>query len=168
MKIKLLDPEFNLKGGGAPVLESVDGMFTLTSTEEDVAENTYSHCTETVRFTEEWAKQNPDIFEILPEDAPELEPKPDSEAEPEAEPESNFKGVDETSSMKSFEAITERLNAVQKDIEFLKSIQSEELKGIADRYNYYQKDLFVLIDELKIVRNTLEWVLNIEESEDGE
>lgn len=162
MKIKLLDPEFNLKGGGAPVLESVDGMFTLTSTEEDVAENTYSHCAETVRFTEEWAKQNPDIFEILPEDAPDLEPKPGyegiDESEPESEPESNFKGVDETSFMKSFEVITERLDAVQKDIEFLKSIQSEELKGIADRY----------IDELGIVRNTLEWVLNIEESEDGE
>lgn len=152
MKIKLLDPEFNLEGNGAPVLESVDGMFTLTSTEEDVAENTYSHCAETVRFTEEWAKQNPDIFEIVPEDAPELEPKPDSESEP------DFKGIDETSSMKSFEGITERLNAVQKDIEFLKSIQSEELKGIAERY----------IDELEIVRNTLEWVLNIEESEDGE
>ena len=162
MKIKLLDPGFNLKGGGAPVLESVDGMFTLTSTEEDVAENTYSHCAETVRFTEEWAKQNPDIFEIVPEDAPDLEPKPDfkgiDESEPESEPESNCKGIDESSSMKSFEAITERLNAVQKDIEFLKSIQSEELKGIADRY----------IDELKIVRNTLEWVLNIEKSEDGE
>lgn len=166
MKIKLLDPGFNLEGNGAPVLESVDGMFTLTSTEEDVAENTYSHCAETVRFTEEWAKQNPDIFEIVPEDVSEpesdLEPTPDfkgtDESEPESEPESNFKGVDESSSMKSFEVITERLNAVQKDIEFLKSIQSEELKGIAERY----------IDELEIVRNTLEWVLNIEESEDGE
>src|SRR5690554_1761066 len=158
MKIKLLDPGFNLEGKGAPVLESVDGMFTLTSTEEDVAENTYSHCAETVRFTEEWAKQNPDIFEILPEDAPDLEPKPGYEGIDESEPESNCKGIDESSSMKSFEGITERLNAVQKDIEFLKSIQSEELKGIADRY----------IDELGIVRNTLEWVLNIEESEDGE
>jgi len=158
MKIKLLDPGFNLEGKGAPVLESVDGMFTLTSTEEDVAENTYSHCAETVRFTEEWAKQNPDIFEILPEDAPDLEPKPGYEGIDESEPESNCKGIDESSSMKSFEAIAERLNAVQKDIEFLKSIQSEELKGIADRY----------IDELKIVRNTLEWVLNIEKSEDGE
>ena len=158
MKIKLLDPGFNLEGKGAPVLESVDGMFTLTSTEEDVAENTYSHCAETVRFTEEWAKQNPDIFEILPEDAPDLEPKPGYEGIDESEPESNCKGIDESSSMKSFEGITERLNAVQKDIEFLKSIQSEELKGIADRY----------IDELKIVRNTLEWVLNIEKSEDGE
>lgn len=146
MKIKLLDPEFNSSGNGAPILESVDGMFTLTSTEEDVAENTYSHCAETVRFTEEWARQNPDIFEIVPEGAPELEPKPD------------FKGMDEDSSTKSFEAITERLNAVQKDIEFLESIQSEELKGIADRY----------INELKIVRNTLGWVLNIEELEDGE
>ena len=94
MKIKLLDPEFNLEGKGAPVLESVDGMFTLTSTEEDVAENTYSHCAETVRFTEEWAKQNPDIFEIVPEDAPELEPK--SESDPEPESESDFKGVDES------------------------------------------------------------------------
>lgn len=162
MKIKLLDPEFNSKGNGAPVLESVDGMFTLTSTEEDVAENTYSHCAETVRFTEEWAKQNPDIFEIVSEGASEpesdLEPEPDFKGIDESEPESNFKGVDESSSMKSFEVITERLNAVQKDIEFLKSIQSEELKGIADRY----------IDELEIVRNTLEWVLNIEESEDGE
>lgn len=162
MKIKLLDPEFNSSGNGAPILESVDGMFTLTSTEEDVAENTYSHCAETVRFTEEWARQNPDIFEIVPEGAPELEPKPDFKgidgSEPESAPESNLKGVDETSYMKSFEVITERLNAVQKDIEFLESIQSEELKGIADRY----------INELKIVRNTLEWVLNIEESEDGE
>lgn len=148
MKIRLLDPEFNSKYEGTPVLESVDGMFTLTSTEEDVSENTYSHCAETVRFTEEWVKQNPDIFEIIPEDDPKLEPK--------TEPDS--KKAEETSSVKSLEEITERLDAVQKDIEFLKSVKSEELKDTVDRYT----------NELKIVRNTLKWVLNIEETEDGE
>lgn len=103
MKIKIKQPFDNLKEGTE--LESINGLFTYVNKVEDRSENLEYTSESSISFNEDYVKQNPEYFEIVPTEI-------------------SLEDFKSEFVMKTQEEIQERLNSLYEDIELLKALDS--------------------------------------------